>query len=177
MEELRDWKVNRGDIRRDPGIAREILEFIEKHRVLSVAMTDAIIGCPHQKEWTTKANGVQFASFGTDEIALRGRGSTNFCADSGDAYFFLLKNSHVWPGCRRAQMVCFRAVGAHGRARCSIALRAMTRLKFSSAIRLRNFRDLILIGGGHPSLISSRSRSQRQIDMAVTPNSFCTCEP
>jgi len=88
---------------------------------------------------------------------------------------FLLKNSHVWPGCRRAQMVCFRAVGAHGRARCSIALRAMTRLKFSSAIRLRNFRDLILIGGGHPSLISSGSRSQRQIDMAVTPNSFCTC--
>jgi hypothetical protein len=26
VEELRDWKVNRGDIRRDPGIAREILE-------------------------------------------------------------------------------------------------------------------------------------------------------
>jgi hypothetical protein len=51
VEELRDWKVNRGDIRSDPGIAREILEFIEKHRVLSVAMTDAII-----KEWTTKAN-------------------------------------------------------------------------------------------------------------------------
>ena len=70
VEELRDWKVNRGDIRGDPGIAREILEFIEKHRVLSVAMTDAIIGCPQ--------NGVQFASFGTDEIALRGRGSTNF---------------------------------------------------------------------------------------------------
>ena len=50
----------------------------------------------------------------------------------------------------------------------------MTRLKLSSAIRLRNLRDLILIGGGHPSLISSGSRSQRQIDMAVTPNSFCT---
>jgi hypothetical protein len=49
VEELRDWKVNRGDIRRDPGIAREILEFIEKHRVLSVAMTDAIIGFPHQE--------------------------------------------------------------------------------------------------------------------------------
>ena len=49
VEELRDWKVNRGDIRRDPGIAREILEFIEKHRVLSVAMTDAVIGCPHQE--------------------------------------------------------------------------------------------------------------------------------
>jgi hypothetical protein len=25
------------------------LEFIEKHRVLSVAMTDSIIGCPHQQ--------------------------------------------------------------------------------------------------------------------------------
>jgi hypothetical protein len=31
-EELRDWKVDCGDIRADPGIAREILEFIEKHR-------------------------------------------------------------------------------------------------------------------------------------------------
>ena len=49
VEELRDWKVDRGDVRNDPGIAREILEFIEKHRVLSVAMTDAIIGCPHQE--------------------------------------------------------------------------------------------------------------------------------
>src|SRR5947199_10096035 len=49
VEELRDWKVDYGDIRADPGIAREILEFIEKHRVLSVAMTDGIIGCPHQE--------------------------------------------------------------------------------------------------------------------------------
>jgi hypothetical protein len=49
VEELRDWKVDRGDIRADPGIAREILEFMEKHQVLSVAMTDGIIGCPHQE--------------------------------------------------------------------------------------------------------------------------------
>ena len=28
---------------------KEILKFIENHRVLSVAMTDAIIGCPHQE--------------------------------------------------------------------------------------------------------------------------------
>jgi hypothetical protein len=47
--ELRDWKVDRGDIRADPSIAREILEFIEEHQVLSVAMTDGIIGCPHQQ--------------------------------------------------------------------------------------------------------------------------------
>jgi hypothetical protein len=49
VDEVRDWKVERGDIRADPGIAREILEFMEKHGVLSVAMTDTIIGCPHQE--------------------------------------------------------------------------------------------------------------------------------
>ena len=49
VKELRDWKVDRGDIRADPGIAQEILEFIEQHRVLSVAMTNSIIGCPHQE--------------------------------------------------------------------------------------------------------------------------------
>jgi hypothetical protein len=45
-KELRDWKVDRGDIRADPGIAQGILEFIEQHRVLSVAMTDSIIDWP-----------------------------------------------------------------------------------------------------------------------------------
>jgi hypothetical protein len=49
VKELRDWKVDRGDIRADPGIAQEILEFIEQRRVLSVAMTDSLIGCPHQQ--------------------------------------------------------------------------------------------------------------------------------
>jgi hypothetical protein len=49
VEELRDWKVERGDIRADSGIAGEILEFIEQHQVRSVAMTDGIIGCPHQE--------------------------------------------------------------------------------------------------------------------------------
>jgi hypothetical protein len=49
VAELRDWKVDSGDIRTDPGIAREILEFIDERQVLSVAMTDGIIGCPHQQ--------------------------------------------------------------------------------------------------------------------------------
>ncbi len=49
VEGLHDWKVDHGDIRADPAIAREILEFIEKHQVRSVAMTDGIIGCPHQE--------------------------------------------------------------------------------------------------------------------------------
>jgi hypothetical protein len=71
--------VDRGDIRSDPAIAREILEFIEKHRVLSVAMTDAIIGCPTKKESTTQANGARFANFGMDETALQVRGYINSC--------------------------------------------------------------------------------------------------
>src|SRR5436189_2244865 len=49
VEELRGWKVDRGDIRSDPDIARETLEFIEQHQVRSVAMTDGIIRCPHQQ--------------------------------------------------------------------------------------------------------------------------------
>jgi hypothetical protein len=49
VQELRNWKLDRGDVRADPNIAREILEFIEQHGVLSVAMTDSIIGCPHQQ--------------------------------------------------------------------------------------------------------------------------------
>jgi hypothetical protein len=48
VEELRDWKVDDGEIRADPRIVREILEFIEERGVLSVAMIDGIIGCPHQ---------------------------------------------------------------------------------------------------------------------------------
>jgi hypothetical protein len=49
VEELRDWKVDRGDIRADSGIAREILEFIEQQQVRSGAMTEGIIGCPRTK--------------------------------------------------------------------------------------------------------------------------------
>src|SRR3979411_1286929 len=42
-EELRHWKVDQGEIRADPGIAREILELIANRRVIKVAMTDGII--------------------------------------------------------------------------------------------------------------------------------------
>ena len=47
--EMRDWKVDRDDIRNDAAVSREILEFIAKHGVKSVVMTDGIIGCPHQE--------------------------------------------------------------------------------------------------------------------------------
>ena len=46
---MRDWNVDHGDIRTDPGVALEILEFLEKHGVLTVAMSGGIIGCPHQE--------------------------------------------------------------------------------------------------------------------------------
>src|SRR5271157_545764 len=36
VEEIRDWKVDRGDVRTDPGVAREILEFIQEQGALSV---------------------------------------------------------------------------------------------------------------------------------------------
>ena len=49
LGEMRDWKVDRDDIRNDAAVGREILEFIAKHGVVSVVMTDGIIGCPHQE--------------------------------------------------------------------------------------------------------------------------------
>ena len=49
VAELRDWKADDGDVRTNPEIAREILEFIEIHGALTVVITDGIIGCPHQQ--------------------------------------------------------------------------------------------------------------------------------
>ena len=49
VEEMRNWTLESRDVRNDPGIARDILEFIEAHGVLSVAMAEGIIGCPHQE--------------------------------------------------------------------------------------------------------------------------------
>jgi hypothetical protein len=49
VRDLRTWQVDRGDVRNDPGVAREILEFIEQHQAPSVVMTGGIIGCPHEE--------------------------------------------------------------------------------------------------------------------------------
>lgn len=46
-EPLRKW-FSDGDIRNKPGIAEEILQFIKENSAVSVAMTDRIIGCPHE---------------------------------------------------------------------------------------------------------------------------------
>jgi len=47
--EMRDWAVEHGDVRNDPSVARDILDFMEAHGVLTIAMSDGIIGCPHQQ--------------------------------------------------------------------------------------------------------------------------------
>jgi hypothetical protein len=47
--EMRAWHVLSGDIREDIAIAKEILDFIEQRGARSVAMTDGIIGCPHEQ--------------------------------------------------------------------------------------------------------------------------------
>jgi hypothetical protein len=47
--EMRDWNVDRGDVRTDPVVAGEILDFLKQHGVLSTVMSDGIIGCPHQE--------------------------------------------------------------------------------------------------------------------------------
>jgi hypothetical protein len=70
---MRAWHVLSGDIREDTGIASEILEFIEQHGALSVAMTGGIIGCPHEQELITTGNGARFASSGMDATASRAR--------------------------------------------------------------------------------------------------------
>lgn len=49
VSEMRDWRVEQGDVRDTPATIEAILEFIEQRGVRSVVMTDGIIGCPHQE--------------------------------------------------------------------------------------------------------------------------------
>jgi hypothetical protein len=49
VSELGKWQIVHGDVRNDVAIAAAMLEFMERHGVLSVAMSNGIIGCPHQE--------------------------------------------------------------------------------------------------------------------------------
>lgn len=49
VTELERWRSDSSDVRRDPGIGNEILEFIRRHAAATVLMTDRIIGCPHEE--------------------------------------------------------------------------------------------------------------------------------
>ena len=46
---LEKWFSKDNDVRNAPRIGEEILQFIEKYEVKSVAITDSIIGCPHEE--------------------------------------------------------------------------------------------------------------------------------
>lgn len=46
---LERWYSKGLDVRRDPVIGNEIISLIKAHEVKSVAMSDRIIGCPHEE--------------------------------------------------------------------------------------------------------------------------------
>jgi hypothetical protein len=46
---LQGWFAEEGDVREDPAIASEILQFVRDHAAKSVVTTDRIIGCPHEE--------------------------------------------------------------------------------------------------------------------------------
>jgi hypothetical protein len=48
--ELERWFSDETDVRRDESIGLAVDRFLRDHKVLSVAMTDGIIGCPHEEE-------------------------------------------------------------------------------------------------------------------------------
>ena len=45
---LKSW-LSAEEVRHDPLVLEELLDFIAEYNVKSIAMTDAIIGCPHQE--------------------------------------------------------------------------------------------------------------------------------
>jgi len=46
---LERWLSDSGDVRNDHEVNEQILRFIRTHEVKTVAMTDRIIGCPHEE--------------------------------------------------------------------------------------------------------------------------------
>ena len=47
--ELRRWFSETGDVRADPAVNVEIIEFIRLHRAKSVVLSPGIFGCPHEE--------------------------------------------------------------------------------------------------------------------------------
>lgn len=46
---LQRWFSEHADVRSDPDIARQMVEFIEANAVKSVVLADRLIGCPHEE--------------------------------------------------------------------------------------------------------------------------------
>jgi hypothetical protein len=49
VAELQRWAATDRDVRDDPAISEAILAFIARFEVRTVAMTERIIGCPHEE--------------------------------------------------------------------------------------------------------------------------------
>ena len=49
MLSLERWYSEERDVRFDQAMIGQIVEFIERHNVRSVGITDRIIGCPHEE--------------------------------------------------------------------------------------------------------------------------------
>ena len=47
--ELRRWFAETGDVQTDAAVLAEIVTFLREQEVHSVAMTDGILGCPHEE--------------------------------------------------------------------------------------------------------------------------------
>jgi len=47
--QLETWFSETEDVRRDQTVGRAILEYTRSHKVRSLAMTERIIGCPHEE--------------------------------------------------------------------------------------------------------------------------------
>jgi hypothetical protein len=58
-DEPRRWRLETGDVRTDPAVAEQILEFLEQSGAVSVVTASGIMGCPHEEgidyegEWCT----------------------------------------------------------------------------------------------------------------------------
>jgi hypothetical protein len=48
-DQLKRWHSLEGDVRHDEAIGQEIIHFLESAGVRSVAMSDGVIGCPHEE--------------------------------------------------------------------------------------------------------------------------------
>jgi hypothetical protein len=46
---LERWFSESADVRDDSSITKAILEFVERHRAMTIVLSDRIIGCPHEE--------------------------------------------------------------------------------------------------------------------------------
>lgn len=46
---LERWHSDQKDLRCDEQLVKQVLEFLRRHRALTVVTTDRIIGCPHEE--------------------------------------------------------------------------------------------------------------------------------